>query len=109
MHPAVGESPVAGPNGGLGNVEGGCLKAPGGKLLGVVTESTADGERRLPGGWEAMPFPEVDQVRTGGQVFPGNDAFAAFPFPVAPLKPPRRAAPAATPAREPPPAPAPPF
>ena len=71
---------------GLGNVEGGGLEAPGGELFRVVAETAADNER-WPIDFLRMVAPEIEEMRIGCKVGPGDDGGAGFGFAVEGFEP----------------------
>src|ERR1700733_2049569 len=82
----LGETFLRGADCGLGNVEGGGLEAPGGELFRVVAETAADNER-WPIDFLRMVAPEIEEMRIGGKVGPGDDGGAGFGFAVEGFEP----------------------
>lgn len=82
-----GEALSGGANGGFRNVESGGLKAPRGKLLGVIAKAAADDQCRFSGGLLRMGNPETDEMRIGTVVRPGHDALPCFGFAVERFEP----------------------
>jgi hypothetical protein len=72
---------------GFGNVEGRGLKTPVRELLGVIAETAADYDRGFVRGWLRMRLPEIEEMRVGGQVGPGDGGGAGFGFAVEGVEP----------------------
>ena len=77
VHFGIGETLSRGADGGFRNVESGGAKTPRRELLGVVAQTAANNQRRLPFRLLWMRHPKTDQQRSGMIVRPRN---AALPF-----------------------------
>ena len=74
------------------DVEGRRPEAPGGELLGIVAQATANRQRSFSRGRLRMRLPKINQVRIGAEIAPRNSAFPCFAFLVQLIEPAGRVA-----------------